>query len=315
MAFVTRFDTPGSVRDAPPGSPFYDEWHEYVSGLLNPVTPGSNGGEFFDPSKSDFTPAATRTCVWMGFPRKLLTVTHRGDRRAAFDAGENRAVQEEYLEWHVTKENGKDVTKIVFVTETPDYWIALADRHPKVVLRLYRKHVSPAVAEADLFPGGAAYDPENEWNTTRGIVHYVQDINKLSAAARLAQGSVDSAPAFDNYDAPPVDPTSADPRVRLDLATLARKGLALTFAEPVGLYIAGWDVTGWTKPDGSPVGDYWTVTRGAPGAALRAELAVPPAEGFVVGDIRIGGRPIRTGGEVAEHVTVMARGVAGRRRV
>lgn len=313
MPFVTKFDTPGSLRDAPPGSPFYDDWHAYVSGLIARVSPGMDGGEFFDPSESGFARAATRTLVWMGFPRRLMVVTHRGDRAAAFAAGEDRTVQEEYLEWHVTKKGGK-VTKVVFVTETPDYWVALARRHPKRVLQLYRELVSPDVAEGDLFPGGGDYDPANRWNTTDGIVHYVQRINTLSATIRLAQDSVVSAPARDNYDAPAPDQTSADPRVQLDVGTLARKGLSLTLAEPAGLYIAGWDVTGWTKPDGSPVGDYWTVTRGAPGMALRAELAVPPDEGFAVGDIRIGGRPIRTGGEAAEHVTVMSRALAGRRR-
>lgn len=312
MPFVTRFDTPGSLQDAPPGSPFYDDWHAYVSDLIAPVTPGSGGGEFFDPSESDFAPAATRTLEWMGFPRALLTTIHRDDRRAAFAAGEDRAVQEEYLEWHVTKKSGK-VTNVVFVTETPDYWTALARHHPDRVCELYRELVSPAVTEADLFPGGT-YDPSNRWNTTRGIVHYVQRINTLTATLRLAQRSVDSAPALDNYDATPEDRTSADPRVELDVAALARKGLSVTVAEPVGLYIAGWDDTGWTKPDGSPVGDYWTIRRGAPGAALRVEYAVPASEGFVVGDIRIGGRAIRTGGEIAEHLTVMFRGLAGHRR-
>ncbi|MDQ4124875.1 MAG: hypothetical protein M3134_04635 [Actinomycetota bacterium] len=312
MAFVTRFETPGSLRDAPAGSPFYDEWHAHLAGLIVDVTSGSSGGEFFDPSKADFLPAATRTLVWMGFPRDLMVTTHRDSRDAAFAAGEARDVQEEYLEWHVTKSRGK-ITKIVFVTETPDYWRMLAAHHRDVVLRLYRELVSPSVPESDLFPGGA-YDPANRWNTTRGIVHYVQRINTLQAAVGLAQGSVNTAPARDNYDVPPGDQTSADPRVQLDVGTLERKGLSVTLTEPLGLYIAGWDVTGWTKPDGSPVGDYWTVTRGVPGAALRAELAVPKAEGFVVGDIRIGGRPIRTGGEVAEHVTVMIRGSAGRRR-
>jgi hypothetical protein len=32
-----------------------------------------------------------------------------------------------------------------------------------------------------------------------------------------------------------------------------------------------------------------------------------------VSDVRIGGRPIRYGGQLAEHITVMAGGVAGRR--
>lgn len=311
MPLVTRFETPGSLRDAPDGSTFYDDWHRYVADLIEQV-PGDSGGEFVDPSEVDFVPSAGRTLVWMGFPRDLMVRIHRDDRAAAFDAGEDRAVQEEYLEWHVTKKRGK-ITKVTFVTETPDYWKALAERHRDRVLQLYRELVSPRVREADLFPGGGAYDPRNKWNTTKGIVHYIQKINSLREALRLAQRSVNSAPALDNYDVVPVDQTSADPRVQLDIGTLARKGLSLTLAEPIGIYIAGWDDTGWTKPDGSPVGNYWAITRGIPGAALRVEYAVPPGEVFAVGDIRIGGRPIRTGGEIAEHLTVMIRGAAGRR--
>jgi hypothetical protein len=74
-----------------------------------------------------------------------------------------------------------------------------------------------------------------------------------------------------------------------------------------------WDDTGWTKPDGTPVGDYWRISRGTAGAALRLEYEVPAGEGFVVGDIRIGGRPIKWGGQIAEHVTVMVGGIAGTR--
>jgi hypothetical protein len=83
--------------------------------------------------------------------------------------------------------------------------------------------------------------------------------------------------------------------------------------EPVGLYMIDFDDSGFTRPDGSPVGDYWRVVRGTPDAALRVEYEVPAAEGFVVGDVRIGGRPIRYGGQLAEQITVMAGGVAGRR--
>lgn len=304
MPLVTRFDTPGSLRDAPPKSPFYDEWHEFVAGAIR--------GKLVDPSRHDFAQVATRTMVWMGFPRRLMMVRHRGDRRAAFAAGESRDAQEEYLEWHVTTKAGK-ITRVVFVTETPEYWSLLARRHPDVVLRLYRKYVSSDVARADLFDSHGEYRPSNPWNKTRGIVHYIQDINTLTEAVRLARDSVEGAPARDNYDVTPSDPMSADPRVALDIGTLGRKGLALTLAEPVGLYIAGWDDTGWTKPDGSPVGDYWRIRRGARGAALRVEYEVPASEGFVVGDIRVGGRPIRTGGEIAEHLTVTIRGLAGTR--
>ena len=97
----------------------------------------------------------------------------------------------------------------------------------------------------------------------------------------------------------------------MDGNTLVRKNLSVTARDPVGLYIAGWDDTGWTKPDGKPVGNYWRIVRGVPGAALRAEYEVPASEGFVVGDIRIGGRLIEFGGQIAEHLTVTIVGIAG----
>jgi hypothetical protein len=44
---------------------------------------------------------------------------------------------------------------------------------------------------------------------------------------------------------------------------------------------------------------------------LRLEYEVPAGAGFVVGDIRIGGRRIDWGGQLAEHVTCRIGGIAG----
>jgi hypothetical protein len=99
----------------------------------------------------------------------------------------------------------------------------------------------------------------------------------------------------------------------IDGNTLARRGFSVTLREPVGIYMAGWDDTGWTRPDGSPVGDYWRITRGRPGEVLRLEYEVPAGEGFVVGDIRIGGRPVEYGGQLAEHINSVIRVVLVRR--
>jgi len=43
--------------------------------------------------------------------------------------------------------------------------------------------------------------------------------------------------------------TAADPRVTSNVEALARKGLQITAADPIGIYIAGLDDTGWSKPD------------------------------------------------------------------
>ena len=322
MPFVSRFDTPGSLRDAPEGSRLYAAWHAVVAGLLERRTPGTGGGDFLDPSQSGFAPASELDYTWIGFPRPHLVVNHRDDREAAFRAGEDRHAQHEYLEWHVTRAGGPDskITKVTFVTETPEYWQALAETEPDLLLERYRELVDPAVQEGDLFDGDGAYVRDNPWNHERGIVHFIMSINGIEPLIRAEQDTPIRAGARDNLDAMPLafangTPlfTAADSRFSLDIGVEQRRGSSVTVREPLGLYMVDWDDTGWTRPDGRPVDDYWTVVRGRAGAALRVEYEVPAGEGFVVGDLAIGGRPIRFGGQLAEHVTVMAGGLAGRR--
>lgn len=322
---LPRFDTPGGLRDAPAGSPFYDAWHSTVDGMIGDGRAGSGGvGEFYNPTRKDVDAVGERALVWMGFPRRVMVFEHRDDRREAFRLADeqtegNRERQEEYLEWRAVRRGGK-IVKVTFTTETPEYWEVLFQHEPDTVVSLYRTLTgNPGIVRDDLVTGGV-YDKHNDWNTRNGIVHLNVDFlaNTLGAAVGLAVGSADlrgGGPHFlDNYELQeqqPQAPTSADPRVTMDGNTLVRRGLSVTLREPVGLYIAGWDDTGWTRPDGSPVGNYWRIVRGRPGAALRLEYEVPAAEGFVVGDIRIGGRPIEFGGQIAEHVTVMIGGIAG----
>jgi len=148
-----------------------------------------------------------------------------------------------------------------------------------------------------------------------GIVHYIQSINTLNAAIGLAKGSVTSPPPFnDNFDASPAFAsarTSVDPRVSLEIHMLVRKGLYVSLRNPIGFYISGWDNAGITHPDGSPAGNYWRIKRGTPNMVMRLEYQVPAGLGFVVGDLKLGGRPIEYGGQLAEHITVSLAGIAG----
>lgn len=329
MPVITRFDTPGSLRDLPAGSPFYDTWHEKIRTLLGLGRAGPGGvGEFYNPERTDVNVTAQRHLVWMGFPRHLLT-QHRDDRRLAFEKGEargtmpgGRTTQVEYLEWFATRNKVGKITKVTFVTETPEYWEELFRAAPDTVLKLYRTLVSPSVQAADLVRPDGSYNNLNVWNTSRGIVHFIVNspANSLNAAIGLATGGVDllagSPHAHDNFQLhndTSLARTSADARVVLDVNAMARRRFSVSFAEPVGLYMFGPDDTGWTKPDGSPVKDYRRVVRGRPGMALRMEYEVPASEGFAVGDIRIGGRPIEFGGQIAEQITVVAVGAAGTR--
>lgn len=341
MSSVMRFDTPGGVRDLRADAPpevlerWLDTWHSAVRGMLaeGPFT-GSAGpepspidvgvGEFYNRLVTNVNRAGDRLLVWMGFPRGLL-VEHRDNRQRAFALGDKRGAEEldtqiEYLEWRVTPGDAEGtIRKVTFTTETPEYWEELFKFDPARCAEVYGELVGSTLAASDLADAGGNYNPLNRWNTTDGIVHYIvkSPENTLPVAINLAKGSVRFTGARhvrDNYELrASLETTSADPRVQIDINTLARKGLSITCLEPVSVYMVGWDDAGWTKPDGSPVGNYWRVVRGRPGAALRLEYEVPAEECFLVSDIKIGGRPIRHGGHLAEHVTVMIGGLAGTR--
>ena len=88
MALVTRFETPGRLRDLPAGS---SSTTNGARGLAAPdaKTPGAGDvGGFFDPSETDVQVVGQRDLVWMGFPRRLLVGA--GDRQAAFEQGDVR---------------------------------------------------------------------------------------------------------------------------------------------------------------------------------------------------------------------------------
>ncbi len=319
MPLLPSFDTPASLRDVTAGSPFYSNWSNYIKGLMNDATPGDNGGAFYDPTATNVNVAGEKALVWMGFPRDVFLPANRDDKPAAFAIGDSdvtgRSPQNEYFEWRVDKNAKGKITKVTFVTEFRQYFLELWAVDRTAVVNIYRNLVSPAVQEADLHIGGA-YDIFNDWNTTKGIVHYIQNINTLPAAIGLCQGAVTSpAPNQNNYEARPGlagAPTSVDPRVSYDVHMLVRKGLYVTLRNPVGFYIADWNNSGIAKPDGRPApASWWKIKRGKPGMVLRLEYEVPPGRGFVVGDLKLGGRRIEYGGQLAEQITVVIHGTAG----
>lgn len=307
---LVRFSPPAGIDDTGGDSRFLDQWHELVSGLVADTTAIAGRGQYVNPARRQVSRDRPRAITWTGLSRPLL-MEHRDDRRAAYVAAEDRAVQIEYLEWHVERIDGK-ISAVVFTTETPEYWRLLAALHPDAVLDLYRRLVSPDVKREDLFGDDGEYDPANSWNTTGGAVHFVMPINSLRDLLGVSQEVEPSQHADDGYDALPYSrATGADARINFDLWALSRQGLSIAADDPPGLYMIGWDDSGWTTPAGLPVGHYWRIVRGWRGAALRVEYRVPESEGFLVGDISIGGRPIEFGSQIAEHITMSAHVITG----
>lgn len=317
MALITRYETPAALRDLPEDSDFYSNWHDVINEILGDGQQGTDGiGEFYNAARKDVTPVTERLTNWMGFPRPLI-MQERDNREKAFEAAEvrkdNTPIQGEYFEWFVTRTSEGKIKKVAFTTETRLYWQQLFKFDQNRVLELYHELVNPDVKMEDLVDADGNYDAYNVWNVEKGIVHYIVGINSVEAANRVTPGGVSittSSQATDGYDSQArantaLEVFSADNRMLFDVNTFARKGFSMAFRDPIGLYIADWDDTGWTKPDGSPVGNYWRVVRGKPGMVLRLEYEVPESEGFLVSDISIGGRPIKYGGHLAEHITVM----------
>ena len=58
--------------------------------------------------------------------------------------------QDEYCEWHTHRDTQKRITRITFTCEGPEYFEEMAAVDLTLVGDLYREHVDPAVADADL---------------------------------------------------------------------------------------------------------------------------------------------------------------------
>jgi hypothetical protein len=337
-----RFDPPGANHDlGGPGDALYEAWHTKISTIMtNQVTRldaalSPTRSQFYDPSTTaTIEPSARLTVTWKGFPMKFLR-DERDDRRGAWTAADipaarnNQRKQDEYMEWFVHRTPGPNpkIRRIDFTAEAWDYWQFLGSKAMtdatarSKLMELYHLHVDSAIPESELFdaPGGQ-YNLFNRWNTEKGAMHLTHGANTLGAEIKLA---ADATVLWQNSGTPVTDPLqlircgafggevrSSDPRIGFDVNNLARLGLAITLANPVGLLIDGLDDTGFLKPDGTPAGNYWTVKRGFAGGILRATYEVPAAEGFVVGDMTIGGQPVEFGGQIAEHVTMKLVGLA-----
>ncbi|MBV9821072.1 MAG: hypothetical protein JO144_02415 [Actinobacteria bacterium] len=211
---------------------------------------------------------------------------------------------------------------------------------PDLLLSLYRELVSPDVQLPDLvcaedlvdlstgtpevvYPKGA-YNPYNRWNTTDGIVHLTHPANSLSAEINL--GALATVLRATPDGVPITDPDAlicaagyggvnrcSDPTIGSSVNELAALGFAVSLRNPVGLSMNHLDLAGFTTPRGEPVPpEFFRVIRGDAKLGLieRAVFEVPAGEGYVVGDISIGGVPISYGGQIAEHITVNFVGMA-----
>lgn len=250
--------------------------------------------------------------------------------------------QDEYLEWVTRRAPDGTITEIIFTCEGPEYWDLIA-RDQQLLLDLYRELVGEnSIQLADLlFPkrtrwknpndgvqvfDAGQYNPYNKWNL-QGAVHLTQPANTLGAEISLAK---DASLLFGNPVPVTTDPDliccaaygginrMSDPTIGSGVNTQVQVGNRVTLRNPIGLYMkkSGIRLDAFTLPNNQPfpsVEECFEILRPAPADVtdmiLRARFRVPAGLTFNgaqlrVGDLKVNGEKIITGGQVADVITM-----------
>lgn len=250
-------------------------------------------------------------------------------------------VTDEYCEWHVDRE-GDRIRRISFTCEAPEYWEFLAERDFTLVHQLYKEllHNDRIPADDLRWPhdvffktseGQLAvryrkgdYCSYNLWNTERGAVHLTHPSNSLYGEMALASASTVLWPVAPGADGSIDDMEllccngagginrSSDPLIVRGVFSLARQGLSVALANPIGLYMAPFTLDGLLDADENAIGaeSLKVVRRSADGSKiLRVEVAPPAPANFTLESCTLDGKPVRYGGQIARAITMRLFGV------
>ncbi len=251
--------------------------------------------------------------TWVAFPASLRA-SSQAERLRLADA--DRANQDEYCEWTVIRNARRKITSVTFTTELPEYWEHLFKVAPQRLLQLYRSLVDPRVQLRDLRTAKGKYLRENRWNTSKPgrLAHLMQTNNNLEAAvdlvARATELRVKNGQLVTNQQelvrcAKLGNPLRhSDPQIASAVNVAVSEGNVIALADPPGLHLGRPLTAGMITPDGADAAKFWKIERGNAAHTLRARFEVPPKRGYVVGDIEIGGQPVKHGGQIAERVQV-----------
>ncbi|KAJ5086935.1 hypothetical protein NUU61_008242 [Penicillium alfredii] len=155
--------------------------------------------QFFDATKTASDQRKPKAVTWNAFPN-LLVDSYPGVELQNQIADSSRVVQDEYLEWSVSRGERKysgDIHSVSFTCEGPEYWQFLASAQKPDFIKLMRSLNSGFDKEMDNrdfflkdhVSGNEVYNPANPWNllsTTGTIAHLIQPNNTLSAEIDIA---------------------------------------------------------------------------------------------------------------------------------
>lgn len=257
------------------------------------------------------------TVTWIAYPR----LVNASDQ--AIDA-QRFKLQEEYVEWRVEK-SGSKISRIVFTTEFPDYYAALAEiSADALVAGIVAAIPTAQPTDAELFgnnfnPSAATGDQramafsnnllQNPWNNgSKDILVLSQPNNTLFALFALvgncgiltdAQGA-DAICAQANGSCVPG--RNSDPSVCEATQNIARAGNVLSLKDPAGIQIKQlrgiWKLSGVQIDinDETQNSGVWKISRNGRRATLD----------LTRGNLTIGDDEIRSGAQVATALEVGA---------
>ena len=326
---LSKFDPPAFLDDFTQEQK--DAWSVWISGQIDDAIAGDPVNLEFDAPRAQFFNAtavdfaddmATLDIEWTAFPRNVQ-INSISDRQRWRRAESSRDLQDEYCEWSVERDPNTDkIVRVTFTCEGPEYWQFLAATSPQKTLELYQQFISPSVTLSDLYFDNGKYNPKNRWNnsTTGGAMHLIQVNNSLAAEIELAGGSsvvrsrngqlltgereLIECGRYGGVE------RHSDPRIGSEVNSLTRQKADVTLANPIGLYFSKLITAGWEVPGGEDAQNFWKYVRGADSHPVRAVFEVPSDRGFVVGDIKIDGREIEFGAQIADKIKIKLTGVA-----
>ena len=254
--------------------------------------------------------------------------------------------QDEYLEWLTRRDTDGTISEIIFTCEGPEYWDNIASDE-KLLLEMYQQlSGNDKIRIADLmFPRkvtwenpnngsqvfeSKTYNPYNKYNIDFAV-HLTHPANTLGAEVTLAKQATG---LYGNPLPVASDPDliccaaygginrMSDPTIGSGVNTQVQVGNRVTLRNPIGLYISKIKSDAFALPDDTPfqqVEQSFEPLRPAPteitDMIVRARFRIPKGITFNgvqlrVGDLKVNGEKIVTGGQVADVITMTLFGEA-----
>lgn len=314
----------------PTGTNFLEEkgalgaYREILDALYQKFGRLENSAFTFREAFDDLAPGAEvarQTVEWRAFPI-TAPATH-----TEIDANRLR-FHDEYVEWRVERDGQGRLARVIFTTEFPEYFEALA----RVGVDALKEGIADVIpgaepTDTDLF--GFGPDPNgqqpltrserfrrnlarNPWNVgTNGILCLTQRFNTLHALFNLvgfcgvAQPNLQPTAVCANVGGACGSGRNSDPAVCAAAQSLARIDFGLSLEDPAGIAIrrleGDWTLNSQAIDINDPnaAQGTWTVTRNG----RRAVLEISPG-------LRLNNETIDTGARVADHLIVGAAAIA-----